>query len=94
MKKFADALDTAVITTLYVVRQGSPILSVYHFDDGYWQFSGVEENLPDKDFLVLALSEVIALDQSVLQVSDLPLGYSASRINALAEWIISDKLLD
>ena len=94
MKKFADALDTAVITTIYVVRQGSPILSVYHFDDGYWQFSGVEENLPDEDFLVLALSEIIALDPSVLQVSDLPLGYSASRKDVWSEWIVSDKLLD
>lgn len=91
MKKFADALDTAVITTVYVVRQGSPILSIYHFDDGYWQFSGVEENLPDEDFLVLALSEIIAIDSSVLQVSDLPLGYSASRKSIVSKWVLSNK---
>ena len=92
MKEFSDALDTAVITTIHVVRQKSPIIHVFHFDDGYWQFSGVEENLPDEEFLILRLDEVIALDPSVLEVADLPYGCSASRENVLSEWIFSDVL--
>lgn len=56
LKSFEDAPDTAVITTVYVVRQASPITFVAHYADGYWQFSGgegEEVGLPDEAFLVL-----------------------------------------
>ena len=37
MKTFADDLNTAVITTKYILQGNSPILFVSHFDDGYWR---------------------------------------------------------
>jgi len=92
-KCFADAPDTAVITTVYVVRQASPILFVAHFDDGYWQFSGGEgheQGLPDEDYLVLRLEEVVALDGTVVEVSDLPRGAGATRAAKGGEWVISE----
>lgn len=93
MTDFPDAPDTAVITTRYVVRQQSPILFVFHFEDGYWQFAGREENLPDTDFLVLRLEEVVALDSSILEIADLPMGVAAARESQGAEWVFS-KLVD
>jgi hypothetical protein len=92
MTAFPDAPDTAVITTRYVVHQQSPILFIFHFEDGYWQFAGQEENLPDADFLVLRLEEVVALDSSILAIADLPRGVAASRESKEAEWVFS-KLL-
>ena len=94
MKKFPDALDTAAITTVYVVKYSSPILSVFHYLDGYWQFSGAEENLPDEDFMILRLDEIIAIDPSVLEVSDMPLGYSASRKTPVSQWVILHENLE
>ena len=93
MKAFADPLNTAVITTKYVVHQQSPILAVFHFADGFWQFSGQEEPLVDADYLVLGLGQVIALDPSILEVADLPLGVGASRVNKEAAWTF-EKLVD
>lgn len=93
MAIFADAPNTAVITTKYVVRQQSPILSVYHFADGFWQFSGREEHLLDADYLVVGLAEVVALDSSILEVAGLPLGVGASRVGRGAVWTFS-KLID
>jgi hypothetical protein len=89
MNDFADPLDTAVITTKYVVRQHFPILFVFHYEDGCWQFSGKEEDLPDEDFMVLGLGEVIELDPSVKHLSHLPLGAMASRKNKQSEWVIT-----
>ncbi|OWP61641.1 hypothetical protein CDA63_18280 [Hymenobacter amundsenii] len=93
LKSFADVPTTAVITTVYVVHHGSPILFVAHYEDGYWQFSGEEEELPDEDFLVLALAEVVTLDGTVVEVSDLPRGAGATRTVSGGEWVIS-KLVD
>lgn len=51
MKKFQDDLNTAVITTKYILDGKSSILFVFHYDDGSWQFSGPEEDLADGDYL-------------------------------------------
>jgi hypothetical protein len=93
MAIFADEPNTAVITTKYVVRQQSLILSVCHFADGFWQFTGKEEQLLDADYLVVGLAEVVSLDSSILEVADLPFGVDASRVGRGAAWTFS-KLLD
>lgn len=90
MKQFIENLDTAVFTTKFVLEEKSPIIHVYHFDeDGAWQFSGSEEVGEDEDFRVVSLEEIIRLDSSVLQVSDLPLGYEAHRNYYDSLWVIT-----
>jgi hypothetical protein len=79
----------AVITTKYVLDQKSPILNVYHFEDGYWQFSGPEEDLPDSDYRIVALEEIISLDSSILEISTLPYGSNAYRKDHMASWVIN-----
>jgi hypothetical protein len=86
MKKFKENLDTAVFTTRFVLESNSPILFVFHFEDGAWQFSGSEENLNDNDFRVVSLAEIIKIDSSVLAVSDLPLDSEAERKSSESAW--------
>lgn len=86
MKKFEDDLNTAVITTKYVVDRQSPILYIFHFEDGSWQFSGPEENLPDEDYRVVSLDEIIKIDPSVLEVADLPFEGTAYRNEVSSSW--------
>lgn len=87
MKEFNDNLNTAVITTKYVLDDQSPILYVFHFEDGYWQFSGPEEDLVDEDYRVVALEEIINKDPSVLEVSNLPYGGEAYRNSIKSPWV-------
>ena len=61
------------------MEKTSPILFVSHFDDGYWQFSGTETNLPESDFCVVSLDEIINLDVLVVDIADLAFDGSASR---------------
>ncbi len=91
MKKFEDDLNTAVITTKYVLNKESPILFAFHYDDRYWQFSGPEENLPDEEYKLVALEEIIQIDPSVVEVSDLSYEGEAYRETVDSRWIIKRK---
>jgi hypothetical protein len=89
MKSFTDNPNTAVITTKFVLEQRSPILHVFHYeDDGSWQFSEEETNLKDEDFRVISLEEIISIDPTILDISDLPLGEEAYRIDIDSPWKI------
>ena len=88
MKKFQDNLDTAVITTKYVLNSGSPILFVNHYDDGFWEFLGIEDNLSDEDFKIISLEEILNIDSSVIEVSDLIHEGKAFREDRNSPWKI------
>ena len=88
MKTFEDDLNTAVITTKYVLNGNSPILFVNHYDDGYWQFCGAEDNLQDEDFKIISLEEMIQIDSSILEISDLPYEGRAYREDMNSTWVI------
>lgn len=85
---FKDDINTAVITTKYVMEGRSPILFVFHFSDGFWQFSGAEENLSDEDYKLISLEEIIKMDPTVLEVADLPYEREVYRKDVLADWVI------
>ena len=89
MKKFKENYNTAVFTTKFVLERKSPILFVFHFTDGSWQFSGTEENLSDDDFKVVSLKEIIEIDNSLLEVAHIPLGSEAKRLNPQSPWRIN-----
>lgn len=87
MKKIQDDLNTAVITTKYVLNENSPILFVNHYDDGFWEFLGNENNLEDDDFKLISLEEILNIDSSILEISDLQYEGRAYRINVNSPWI-------
>jgi hypothetical protein len=87
MKIFSDALNTAVFTTRFVISENSPILFVYHFEDGYWQFSGPEDEVKNEDIKLVALSEIIKIDPTILEISDLPYSWEATRSHIGSSWI-------
>jgi hypothetical protein len=87
-KSFSESSDTAVFTTRFVVRDKSPILFVYHDADGSWQFHGNETNVDDKDMMLVGLGEVIEIDNTILEIADLPLGFEAMRSRKGDEWKI------
>lgn len=88
MKKFQDDLNTAVITTKCVLNENSPILFVNHYDDGFWEFLGNEDNLKDEDFKIISLEEILNIDLSVVEISDLPYEGKAYRENRNMQWEI------
>lgn len=85
-RNFIDDLNTAVFTTRYILEDGKPILYIYHYtEDGAWQFDG-DEDCVESDYRITSLEEMIGIDNTILDVSSLPLGYYAYRNSKAEAW--------
>jgi hypothetical protein len=88
---FEDPKNTAAFTTVGVIKRHEPVCRVCHDDDGAWQFlPGGAVTMADA--MLVALSEVVGTDQSLLQLADLPLGWIATRDNPQSEWQRSQQI--
>jgi hypothetical protein len=93
-KKFREPDATAVFTTRYVINDTRPITYVTHEEeDGAWQFFSSDE-FDDfgKVAMVVALKEILALDPSLLQLADMPVGHYAVRETSDHNWIIKKRV--
>jgi hypothetical protein len=76
---FHQPRNTAVVCCEHVLEQGAPIRVVTHdADDGGWQFLCRSEHSVT-DGRVVGLGEIVGLDSSLLQLADLPEGWTAIR---------------
>lgn len=71
-------LNTTVFTTAFVVNQGAAILYVAHDADGDWQFFSADGAVMEQVMLV-SINELLALDATLQEVLDLPVGFVAHR---------------
>jgi hypothetical protein len=83
---FDQPRNCAVFTTRQVMEREEPILHVTHDpDDHGWQFHSSNARLEEAK--IITLEEAVALDPSVLQLADLPVGWHAWRQSAEDPWI-------
>lgn len=84
--KFSDVENTAVFITRQIVNEGLAILYVSHDeDDGAWQFHH-GYNVSIEDAMIISLAEIVSLDNTFNQLSDLPLGWIAVRQSVNSSW--------
>ena len=82
---FADAKNTAAITTNRIIQVDYSILVVSHDDYGDWQFiCGTTDKIADGR--IVALHEILSSHPSVVELADLPLGWQAIRDSAEKPW--------
>jgi hypothetical protein len=83
---FDQPRNCAVFTTRQVLDRNQPILHVTHdADDHGWQF--LSSDASKEDAKIVALEEIVAIDPSVLELADLPVGWHASRSSVEEAWI-------
>ena len=88
---FNIEMKTAVFTTKFVVQNDSPIVYVSHDEEGDWQFLGIGK-VSINDAVVLSLKEISKIDKTILELSNLTTGHSASRSSQESKWeIITNK---
>lgn len=78
-----------MFTTRFVI-EGRPITQITHEeDDGAWQFFSDDrfENFEDVA-KVVALEEIIAMDEFVLDIADMPVGHYATRRSSADAWVV------
>ena len=83
--KFKESKNQAVFTCLHIIEENKPILYVKRDNEGDWQFlcSG---NHTTEDARIIALQEIIDIDPSVSNVSNLKRGQIAVRESKENEW--------
>jgi len=78
--KFNEPENTACFTCDHVLIHNKPILYAAHYlNDGYWEFSCRLENHTDANWKIITLKEMTEIDNTVSQLSEMPLGYIAER---------------
>jgi hypothetical protein len=92
MKTFPITHDTMVVTSIFVTKEGMPILEVSREHDGeggcLWQFHcGNGDYSMDKMQLV-RLDTILMIDPSVNQIADLEIGKTAHRKTLQSPWIV------
>ncbi|AJA46850.1 hypothetical protein CPAST_c07500 [Clostridium pasteurianum DSM 525 = ATCC 6013] len=83
---FSDEPNVMVITTRNIINNINPILSVWHDEeDRMWQFlDGTDVN--EEDAMIVSLEKIVDIDNSVEEVSNLPLGWVAWREQKGSAW--------
>lgn len=79
MKNFAMAPNTQVLTSKYVMKDMQPVLHVRHSMGGEWQFHCGNDDYAAKNIMLVSLSNLLECDNTLDDISDLPLNRSATR---------------
>ncbi len=89
-KKFYESGNTAVFTTKFVLNDGKDITTVYHYEeDGAWQFSSSDEVRDFEEVArIVSIDEIVKLDNTLLEIADLPEGFMAFRNSKIDKWEI------
>ena len=87
MKPIDENRNKAVLTTRYVVKNNSPVVTVIYDEDDDWQFLGAEE-IDESDAVVLSMKEMIKHDDTLYNIPELKCGQSAVRENIHSPWRI------
>lgn len=82
---FMEPRNLAVFTTAKILSKTDSILYVLHDDEGDWQFHSGQKTHEEEPKIV-ALSEIIELDPSIVNLADLPIGMIAIRQNKNDFW--------
>ena len=93
MKEFEENLDTPVYTSKYVVEYRKLISYISHDeDDGAWQFHASKElKNEDEELKMVRLGDIISIDPTVQEMSDLPEGFFAVRESKEEGWEVYEQ---
>lgn len=86
IEPWSDPLDPVVITVSEVATGQRPAMRVRHsYGPGGWQFYD-DAPLRSREPVVVLKDEILALDDSLRQVTDLPVGWEAVRESTQGPW--------
>ena len=90
--KFTQADTTAVFTTMFVIEKNRDITKVTHYkEDGVWQFfSNDHFDSYEEVAKIVGLGEIINLDNTILELANMPEGFVACRLFKGDKWIIEE----
>jgi hypothetical protein len=89
---FKESKNIVIFTTKKIVHENEPILYVYHDEeDGAWQFHH-GESVEISDAVILTLDQIVGMDSTINELSNLPIGWKAWRESRMQPWKRSQML--
>ncbi|WP_422097745.1 hypothetical protein [Variovorax sp.] len=84
---FSDAPNVACFTVRSIMNEAAPILLVFHDEDeGAWQMlpgGGADAS----EAMIVGLKQLVQLDETLVELANLPLGWFARREDKNSPWI-------
>ena len=84
-------LNVAVLTTKEVWKTKEIVWAFHYEDDGMWGFFGYHDATELSDYMIVSLDEIMHINDSVIPLMSLPLGYSAKYCKKKKCWMIFPK---
>jgi len=87
MYKFKEPKNTACFVCNHVLNKERSLLFVTHDkEDSSWQFLCGEYDHTEENIRIVSLEQVTALDNSVNDLCEMPVGIGAERTSVDSEW--------
>ena len=85
---FDQAENVGCFTVSQVINDGAPILVVVHdAEDHGWQFLTGQDVTMD-DAMIISMGQIVAHDQTLLEIGTMPPGHIATRVAVGEPWNI------
>lgn len=86
MKLKEELKNKTVLTTSYVLTEGSPVIFVLYDEDGDWQLFG-EETIPeDEDAYLVSVEEILEMEPALKKMPDMQPGQAVVRNKDENRW--------
>ena len=80
-----------VLTTSYVLTNGSPVTFVLYDEDGDWQLFGDDEVVEDEDAYLVTVEEIMEMEPALRKLPDMQPGQAVVREKESTRWYFTEE---
>lgn len=86
MKLKEESKNKSILTTSYVLTNGSPVTFVLYDEDGDWQLFGDDETNEDEDAYLVSVEEILEMEPALRKLPDMQPGQAVAREKNSTRW--------
>lgn len=86
MKLKEEPKNKSILTTSYVLTNGSPVTFVLYDEDGDWQLFGDDETNEDEDAYLVSVDEILEMEPALRKLPDMQPGQAVVREKNNTRW--------
>lgn len=83
-------MKMVVFTTKNVMKNGLPVVRVYHGSDGYWQFFDAVSRNAGENVMLVSMEQVLKTDSTLKELLNMDASHFASRTDKNQNWTIEE----
>lgn len=91
MKLKEESKNKQVLTTGYVLTNGSPVTFVLYDEDGDWQLFGDDEVSEDEDAYLVSVEEILEMEPALRKLPDMKPGQAVVREKDSTRWFFAEE---